>query len=155
MDTTKQAAQPRIQITLRTMSLILIAIGIFASGYLSYTELSGTEIQCIEGAGFNCDIVQNSVYSKLAGIPIAYLGVGAYLFLGALLLLENRIALLREYGATLVAGITFFAFLYSAWLVYVQAVLLEAFCPWCLTHEVVMTALFIISGLRWWRTMQE
>ena len=68
--------------------------------------------------------------------------------LGAALLLENRVALLSEYGATLVAGITFFAFLYSAWLVYVQAMILEAFCPWCLTHEVVITILFIISGLR-------
>ena len=49
---------------------------------------------------------------------------------------------------TLVFGVTLFAFLFSMWLVYVQVALLQALCLWCLGHEITMTLLFIVSGLR-------
>lgn len=133
---------------LRIISLLLVLIGLGISGYLSYSKLTETPTVCSESGGFNCEIVQGSVYSKLAGIPIAYLGFLTYVALGALLLLENRVPFLQDYGITLVFGITLFAFLFSMWLVYLQAFRLEAFCIWCLGHEVTMTILFIVSGLR-------
>ena len=158
MTTTESTAEKpsasRVRLSLRVVSLLLIGVGIIVSGYISYTELTKTAIQCIQGTGFNCEVVQSSVYSKLAGIPVAYLGFATYLFLGALLLLENRIAFLQDNGVMIVFGITLFAFLYSMWLVYVQAVLLEAFCPWCLTHELAMTLLFVVSGLRMWKSLR-
>jgi uncharacterized membrane protein len=134
--------------TLRIISLVLVVIGIAISGYLTYTKLTDTSVICVEGQAINCDAVQSSIYSKFLGIDIAYLGFATYLFLGAILLLENRIPLLRDYGVTIVFGITLFAFVFSVWLVYVQAVLLQALCPWCLGHEITMTILFIVSGLR-------
>ena len=157
MTTSENTAETRsgFRLSLRTISLLLIAVGIIVSGYISYTTLTKTAIQCVQGAGFNCEVVQSSVYSKLAGIPVAYLGLATYLFLGALLLLENRIEFLQNNGVMIVFGITLFAFLYSMWLVYVQAALLEAFCPWCLTHEAVMTLLFIVSGMRMWKSLRE
>jgi uncharacterized membrane protein len=47
-----------------------------------------------------------------------------------------------------VFGIVLFAFLFSVFLVYVQAAIIRAFCPWCLTHEALITILF---GLSAWR----
>ncbi len=138
---------------LRILSIILVVIGLLISGYLSYSKLTETPTICTEGGGFNCEVVQSSVYSKLAGIPVAYLGLLSYLALGALILLENRVQFLQDYGMTLVFGITLFAFLFSMWLVYVQAVRLEAFCVWCLGHEATMTVLFIVSGLRLRKSM--
>ncbi len=147
---TTETTSPSIQniLNLRNVCLILIVIGVGISGYLSYAELTETSVQCIEGQSFNCDVVQNSVYSTFMGIPVAYLGFATYLLLGTLLLLEQRIATLEAYGAVLVFGITLFAFLYSVYLVYVQFALLETFCQWCLAHEATITALFILSGLR-------
>ena len=110
---------------------------------------------CVEGGVFNCDVVSGSVYARIFGIEIAYLGFLTYLVLGALLLLQGRISLLRDYGTAIVFGITLFAFLFSMWLVYVQVVLLQALCPWCLAHELIMTILFIISSVRLWRTFQR
>jgi uncharacterized membrane protein len=133
---------------LRMLSIVLVVVGLLISGYLSYSKLTETPTICTEGGGFNCEVVQSSVYSRLIGIPIAYLGFLAYLGLGAMIVLENRVSLLRDYGITLVFGITLFAFLFSLWLVYVQAFRLEAFCAWCLGHEVTITLLFIVSGLR-------
>lgn len=151
MSTTKtlekaEHTQPRD--ILRIASLILVAIGIAISGYLSYTKLTNTSVVCTESGAVNCEVVQTSSYSKFLGIDVAYLGFAAYLSLGALILLESRIGFLQEYGITLVFGVTLFAFLFSMWLVYVQVALLQALCLWCLGHEITMTLLFLVSGLR-------
>ena len=145
-----QLERPRqlLGVTLWHIAVILVLVGIFVSGYLSYAEFAGNEVACVEGSLFDCDIVRSSVYSQLLGIPVAYLGLGTYLVLLGLLLFQERTALLREYGTVLLFGITLFAFLYSLWLVYVQVVLLQALCPWCLTHEVVMVMLFLICSVK-------
>ncbi len=139
-------SQPRDM--LRITSLILVAIGFAISSYLSYTKLTDTSVVCAESGAINCEVVQTSSYSKFMGIDVAYLGFAAYLFLGAIILLENRVGFLQEYGVTLIFGVTLFAFLFSMWLVYVQVALLQALCLWCLGHEITMTLLFIVSGLR-------
>ncbi len=141
--------------TLHIISLVLVVLGILISGYISYTKITNTSVVCIANDPHSCDVVQSSIYSKLAGIDIAYLGLLTYLVLGALLLLENRLQILQEYGRLLVFGITLFAFAYSVWLVYVQAAILNAFCTWCLSHEVTMTVLFIVSAVRLWQHLRE
>jgi uncharacterized membrane protein len=136
---------------LRVLSLVLVLVGIVISGYLSYTKITDTSVICLAEGSQSCDVVQSSVYAKLAGIDIAYLGLLTYLLLGALLLFEDRAAILQEYGPLLIFGITLFAFAYAVWLIYVQAVILQAFCTWCLGHEITMTLLVVVSGLRLWR----
>jgi len=134
--------------TLQNVSLALILLGILVSGYLSYIKFTDEPMVCAAEAGFNCDVVQNSVYAEVGGVAIAYLGLATYLVLGALILLENRLEILREYGPLLVFAITLFAFVYSMYLVYIQAFVLEAFCQWCLIHELIMTVLVVIVTLR-------
>ncbi len=147
------AGQPIVTLRLVLILLTLAAIGI--SGYLAYTEFVSAKVACIDNPAFDCDLVQGSAYSKLMGIPVAYIGLLANLGILAMLLLEERIGLLREYGVTLLAGVLLIALLYSIWLVYVQAVLLKAFCPWCLAHEVVVLAMFIVAAIRLGRSLQE
>jgi uncharacterized membrane protein len=151
---TQELDTVRFATNLRYLALVLALSGLFISGYLSYVELSDTSVICIESSTFNCDLVQSSVYSELMGIKIAYLGTATYLLLGVLILLEERVVLLQQNGPVLIFGITLFGFLYSVWLVYVQAFRLEAFCPWCLGQELVMTLLFLVSLVRLRRTMQ-
>jgi uncharacterized membrane protein len=146
-------ARPRFQLNLRTLSLILVVVGLLVSGYLSYVKLTEVPMVCVGGGVFNCEVVQNSVYSRLLGIPIAWMGFAVYIILGAILVLEDRVAFLREYGITLFFGINLFAWLYSMWLVYVQFVLLQALCQWCLTHEAIITFLFLVSIIRLKRTL--
>lgn len=152
----QSAGQPaaHTQDILRTLSLVLVVIGIIISGYLSYTKLMNTSVICAEGDSFNCDAVTSSAYGKIAGIPIAYLGLAAYLVIGGLLLLQNRIAFLQEYGIMLLFGVTLFGFMYSMYLIYVQAAILKAFCVWCLGHEIVITLLFVLSSVRLYRSLK-
>lgn len=142
------SAPARPHNTLRLLSLVLVGVGLVISGYLSYVKLANTATVCLQGGAFNCEVVTHSVYSRFLGIDIAYLGFIMYLTVGLLLLLENRVPFLRDYGFALEFGIILFAWLFSMWLVYVQFFLLQALCPWCLAHETNMTILFIVTLLR-------
>jgi uncharacterized membrane protein len=145
-DVTVEENRPRV--TLWHLSLVCVVIGLLISGYLSFTELTKTEAVCLAGEGFNCDLVQNSVYSKMFGIPVAFLGFATYLFIGALLVFQDRFEFLRENGALILFGVVLFAFVYSLYLVYIQGSVLESWCIWCLSHEVNMTVLFVLTSLR-------
>ena len=100
-------------------------------------------------------LCKNSVWSRLAGIDIALLGLLAWLLLGALLVLETRSHFLRSQGPLLVFGLSLFGFLFSLWLIYVQAGILAAFCLWCLGHELVMTLMFLSSAARLRLTLRD
>ena len=146
-------AKPMKMRNLRRAQGLLVIVGLVVAGYLSYLKLTDVPAACVEGGAFNCNVVLNSRYSELAGVPIAYLGLTVYAVIGALLLLEPRVAFLREYGSLLIFGIGLFAWLFSMWLVYVQVGLLQALCPWCLTHEANFTILFGLISYRVYRTL--
>jgi uncharacterized membrane protein len=149
--TTNQAVETtgqNFRITLWHVSLVLVLIGVLVSGYISYTTATRVETVCLESGAFNCDAVQSSAYSKIFGIPIAYLGLLTYLIIGGLLLFQYRIPFLREFGGMLIFGIVLFAFIYSIYLVYLQVAVLQSLCQWCLIHEVTMTILFIVTCFR-------
>jgi len=152
-ETSVEYEQEQPQSNLRRWSLIVLIVVILISGYLSYVKLTNVPMVCVENGPFNCEVVQNSSYSRMFGLPIAWYGFGTNLILLALLLLENRVQFLRDYGVTIIFGIVLFAFLYSVWLVYVQAALLQAYCPWCLAHEVLITILFVLSSIRMKRAL--
>lgn len=140
--------------TLYLLSLALVVVGLVISGYLSYVKLTEVPMVCVQNSDvFNCEVVQSSAYSRIAGIPIAWFGFAVYIALFVLLLLQNRIPFLKENGVLVVFGITLFAWLYSMYLVYLQFFVLQALCPWCLGHEAVMTILFIVTCLRLRKTM--
>ena len=135
----------------RRVQLMLVLIGLSVAGYLSYLKLEGEQAVCVEAGPFNCDLVLNSLYSELASIPIAYLGFAVYAAIGLILVLERQVGFVREWGRLLSFGIGLFAWLFSMWLVYAQFVLLEALCPWCLTHETNFTVLFALICYRVYR----
>jgi len=140
-------------ITIRNLQLLSIIFGLFVSGYLSYLKITDVPSVCIENGPFNCEVVLNSVYSEFAGIPIAYLGFLTYVIIGFIVLFENRIELFQDYGQLMAFGIGLFAWLFSMWLVYVQFILLETLCPWCLSHETNFTIQFGIICYRLYKDM--
>lgn len=144
-------SQPGRDRLVRRAQLILVLIGLFVAGYLSYLKLAEAPAVCVETGPFDCNVVLNSQYSELGGVPIAYLGFAVYAAIGAILVLERRVEIMREWGRLLSFGIGLFAWLFSMWLVYVQFVLLEALCPWCLTHETNFTILFALICYRVYR----
>ena len=133
----------------RNLSFIVLFFAIAVSGYLSYLKLvPSAHAVCVPGEIFDCGTVLNSVYSEILGIPIAWLGLGVNLLVLALLILEPRIDFFAQYSVPLAFGVLLFAFLFSVYLVYVQAFLITKYCPWCLSHEAMVTILFGLSVQR-------
>lgn len=138
----------------RHLALILVLVGLVISGYLSYVKLLNAPILCSENQTFSCSVVQASRWSQLGGIPIAYLGFGLYCLIGLTLLLENRSSFLEDNARLIVFVLGLIGWLFSMWLVYIQAFIILAFCQWCLAHEFTFTLLFGVIIFRLWQDLK-
>jgi uncharacterized membrane protein len=124
---------------LRVAVAVLAAAGAGIAGYLLYHRVAGGTIACTTGG---CEEVQDSKYAELAGVPIALLGLLAYVLLFGTAL--SGLELARAAGA----AIAFAGLAFSLYLVYVQVALIEAICQWCIASDVVMAALAVVTALR-------
>ena len=90
--------------------------------------------------------MQTSEYSKLAGVPVALIGLIGYVaILASLLVPENETSRLATVAFTVVG------FGFSAYLTYREAFSIHAYCEWCLGSAAVMTLLVILTGIRFLR----
>ena len=71
---------------------VLSAAGAAVAGYLVYARYTDTTLACATGG---CETVQRSDYALIAGIPVAVLGLGAYLVLLATAFSTSEIARVR------------------------------------------------------------
>ena len=142
---TNTAQRPAID-GLRWASAIGALLGSLVAGYLTYIKLAHVEAIC-RGVG-NCEAVNSSIYSQISGIPIAALGLGAYLVILALLALESRVAGLRDYAHLGIFGLALTGTLYSAYLTYVELFVIHAVCPYCVASAVLITVLLIMAAVR-------
>jgi uncharacterized membrane protein len=144
----QQAAIRTPRITLRHISFLLVAVGLFITGYLTYMKLTNQSMVCLQGGMWNCAAVENSPWATFQGIPVATLGLFAHAAIGALLLLEPRVALFRQNGALMILGIALFGVMYHAYLIYVSFFILQALCVWCLAAATTMFLQLIVTSLR-------
>jgi uncharacterized membrane protein len=125
------------------MRLLALA-GMGVSAYLTYAHLTDQSVAC--GGSHACDTVQQSVYSEVAGIPIALLGLAAYIVLFFLTLLPGRIPdSWGDYTPLVTFGISLIGVLYSAYLTYLELFVIRAICRWCLGSAIIMTVFFFLS----------
>ena len=127
-------------------SIALVIIGLAVSIYMTIFKITGNEGMCL-GSG-DCSTVNASRFSEVNGIPVAVIGIGGYLAILGIVLLENRNSFLKQNGTLMVFGLSLGGFLFTLWLVYVELVLLKAICPFCVTSQVAMTLIFIVAVIR-------
>lgn len=132
---------------LRLSSLILATLGLVDSFYLTWIKLTNNTAICLPGLG-NCDVVNNSRFSEIGRIPIAALGVAAYLCLILLILAEKQNLPLAEYYPYGVFGIALSGTIYSGYLTYLEIAIIKAICPFCLLSAILMASLLIIAIVR-------
>ena len=141
-DTTSRVALA-VDWRLWLMRLLALA-GLGVSGYLTWTHLTNQAIAC--GGSQDCDLVQQSAYSEVLGIPVALLGMLAYATLLALLFLRGRLPQAWDaYIPLAVFGISLIGVLYSAYLTYLEIYVIHAICRWCVSSAVIITAIFLLS----------
>jgi uncharacterized membrane protein len=139
---------------LKTTALVAALIGVIDAAYLTWIKLTNNEALCAGGIG-DCYTVNTSRYSEVFGIPIALLGLLAFLALTGIMLLEERIALFRQHGLMMLFGISLIGVLYSAYLTYLEAFVIRAWCPYCVLLSLALTVIFIVSVIRLVRSQPE
>ena len=131
--------------------LVLSLLGIYVSGYLSAKRLTGGSLACSRWA--QCDTVNNSVYAKISGVPVAFIGLAGYL-----VLLGLAVAALQTWGPThrRLLAISFVLGLggvgFSAYLTYIELFVIDAICNWCVASAILITLLAIVGGINLRRT---
>jgi uncharacterized membrane protein len=114
----------------RFLVALLALVGAGIAGYLTYTHYNGSPPVC--GLGVHgCETVQNSSYSKLFGIPVALLGLLTYLSIFCSTLIRHP--LVRQAGVM----VALVAVGFNAYLFYLQAEKIHAYCIWCISNEIV------------------
>lgn len=117
--------------------------GLAVSGYLTYLQFSSAEVAfCAQGSG--CDIIRDSRYSRLFGIPVALYGVLGYSAILAVSLWRAKTDSKRLPLLLLsLAGFTF-----SAYLTYLELAVIKAVCPYCVVSAVLITGILVVSVIQ-------
>lgn len=124
--------------------LLLASFGVFVSAVLSLGEIRGLALPCGGSAG--CAVVASSAYSRVFGVPLAYVGLAGYLLLFLLgHLTATRRWLLATRVGSVVAGL---GLTVSLFLLGVSLLKIQVLCSWCLASTTAMTLLTLVVFLK-------
>jgi uncharacterized membrane protein len=138
--------------TRRMWLALLSLVGIFIASYLTLYHFGYIGTLVCSGT-HGCETVQSSRWSRLFGLPVATWGLGYYLavFVLALIGIQDRFAESRELS-TILLLVTGWGAVFSAWLTYLEAGPIGAWCLWCLGSASIAVLLFAVSLMDWRRT---
>jgi uncharacterized membrane protein len=124
---------------------LLSLIGLFVALYLSYVEITHTEVIC--GPVGNCNSVQQSRYAYLFDIiPVGLMGVFGYLaILVGWLIQQFGPFSLRKFGSLGIWGMAWIGVLFSIYLTFLEPFIIGATCAWCIISAIVMTLILWAS----------
>jgi uncharacterized membrane protein len=134
------------------MALISLA-GLFLGAYLTMYKFGIIgSLACNVGS---CEQVQTSRWSVFLGLPVATWGVGFYVLMLALAIagLQPRFMDSRRLSLAmlLLAG---WGVIFTAWLNYLEAFVIHAWCEWCLGSAGMVLVLFVLALLDWRETRE-
>ena len=132
----------------RMGAALLSLIGLLVATYLYLFKLGLIPgLACGTGG---CETVQASPWATFLGLPVALIGVLGYVAcLGCALVGLEKGGDRRHWSDTLLLVGTFGGVVFTAWLTYAEAVLIEAWCRWCIGSAVIIALLFLVSLLNW------
>jgi uncharacterized membrane protein len=122
---------------------LLALVGLGDAIYLTVEHLTGATLQCSITHG--CAEVLGSRFATVGNIPLAAIGAAAYFTAFSL-------ATLSAFGYAgarkLLAALVALMFLFTLWLLYLQAFVLHAFCQYCLLSASITTLLAFVVTLQ-------
>lgn len=131
---------------LRQIIIGFTILGLLVSIYMTIYKITSNDNMCIGSHG--CSVVNASKYAEINGIPVAAIGVIGYVALLIIALLENRPGFFQANGTMIFFGVALIGFFFTLWLIFVEIRLLNAYCPFCITSQISMTIIFILSVIR-------
>jgi uncharacterized membrane protein len=131
-----------------TKAIFVIALlGVLEAGYLTYAHYNLGALACLGGhhGVSTCEQVQSSAYSRLAGIPVAILGLVGYVSILGSLLIKGELGRGTGFCIALI-GCGF-----SLYLTYRELFTLKEICEWCVGSATLMTILMVLTAIRFLR----
>ncbi len=123
--------------------LVLSFIGLADNFYLAAHETSGTPLVCNIEHLTDCNVVANSPYSRVFGIPVAYIGVSLFSLLLGATILELLFCTYRiRRGIQVLAGAELLLSLIS---VVIQVFVIHALCIYCLLSSALGLGVFLLA----------
>lgn len=123
--------------------LALAALGMAITAYLTAVAWwDAAPAFC--SAGSSCDLIAQSRWSQVLGLPLALWGLLLYSLI-AFIAYRSSAPMKRWKRVWSVALI---GLVFSIYLTLVGAVMLDAFCVWCLISLVTLAAIFVVNALR-------
>ena len=130
-------------VVLDVCAALLALVGLGDAVYLTVEHLTGATLQCSITHG--CAEVLGSKYATVGSVPLAAFGALAYFTAFSL-------ATLSAFGYAgarrILAALVALMFLFTLWLLYLQAFVLHAFCQYCLLSACTTTLLTIVVVLQ-------
>ncbi len=124
---------------LRAAIALLALAGAAVTAYLVYARYTHTQLACSTGG---CETVQHSKYAKAGGVPVAILGLIAYLTVFATAL-SARVEAAAIGAAVVLGGLVF-----GIYLIYVQVAVIDAICQWCIASDAILAVLAVLCAER-------
>ena len=131
---------------------ILAVLGIAVSSVsLDHHFRKSKTTYCDFGQSFNCDIVNRSEYSTVAGVPVALIGILGYAVLLAFATFYREKA--ETPGILVVGSVGGLGF--ALYLTYIEKYVLFAWCILCLTSLAVIFSITVLSVALLMRSMRR
>lgn len=128
----------------RMLVSVLSLIGFFVALYL-WAHNSGLTGPIVCGVG-DCATVQSSPYARIGPVPVSAIGVAGYVALFALSMLGLQPP---RRDSKLIAGLLLagaaFGVAFSAYLTYLEAAVIRAWCQYCVASAIIITLIFLTT----------
>ncbi len=137
-----QGHKGKLSTALAVVYLLALA-GVLVAGMLTYWHIVGADVPCTNQG---CDIVAQSPYSRIFGIPVAALGLGFYAFCTAVTALLPSLS--RKAAMWLLNALLLFciiAVMASIYLTYLELAVIHAVCQWCMASALISLLLLPAS----------
>lgn len=131
--------------TIYTIIIFIGLFGFFLASYIYHKKTKKAPLVCPLKS--NCDSVINSDYSKVLGIRLEVLGMIYYAFISINYGLLNAVPNFAFINTDLLLVFSFFAFIFSLYLISIQAFILRQWCTWCICSAFLCTLIFGLSFL--------
>ena len=129
---------------------LLVAIAILSVAGMIVSSISlqrhyakSATAYCEFGEKFNCDIVNRSEYSSVAGIPVSLIGVAGY----GLLLTLSTLCRFRPETPTRLLTVAAAGLVFALYLTYIEAYVLTTWCILCLTSLALIASITVLAGV--------
>ena len=131
---------------------LLAVFGMFIAYFLLLYHNGDLITICKSGTWEDCGLVSGpgAPYASIGPIPVALIGLIGYIAIFLTIWLQDWVNILEDYAPEIVVGLTGLAVLFTLYLTMLEAVVIHAFCRYCLISagNIIIMLILSISYLR-------